>query len=213
MSSGDSQTVYVVDDDPQIRTMLSAMIAECEGRATGFQPHPFAGASDFLEATEFLKPGCILLDLRMPGMDGFEVMAELRRRDLDWPVIVMTGASDVANAVQAMKSGAMDFLEKPIRLQALEEALGTAAEQLVERSEAAERRRTARERISQLSAREQDVLNGLMAGQSNKELAQSLGIGLRTVEMHRGKMMERLGVGSVGQAVALALEAGMRAPH
>lgn len=213
MAEGEtSRTVYVIDDDRSVRTMISRMIGDLDDISPTFTPYPFGSATDFLETVETLKPGCVLLDLRMPDIDGFAVMAELRRRDIDWPVIVLTGASEVQIAVQAMKLGAVEFLEKPVRLDPLIETLQGAARLLDERLAAGERRRTARAKIDQLSAREREVLDGLITGQSNKELAQSLGIGLRTVEMHRGNMMDRLGASSVAQVVALAIEAGLRPP-
>lgn len=211
MSAGASQTVYVIDDESVTRTTTSQMVGAAEVGDRTFSSHPFASAGDFLEALGFLKPGCLLLDLRMPEMDGFALMEELRRRAIDWPVVVMTGASDVPNAVQAMKLGAFDFLEKPVRLEALETTLGAAAGELDRRVADSNRRREAEERVGQLSPREQEVLVGLMAGRSNKELAEDLGIGLRTVEMHRGNMMNRLAVSTVAQAVAVAIEAGLRA--
>jgi two-component system response regulator FixJ len=206
----EKHVVYVIDDDRSVRTMISRMIGAVDDEPVQFTPHPFASASDFLEALDTLKPGCILLDLRMPDIDGFGVMAELRRRDIDWPTIVLTGASEVQIAVQAMKLGAIEFLEKPVRLDPLVDTLRGAAALLRQRLETSDRRRAAKSKIDQLSPREHEVLGGLIAGQSNKELAQSLGIGLRTVEMHRGNMMDRLGVSSVAQVVALALEAGIR---
>lgn len=201
--------VYVVDDDREVRTMISRML----GSFDGFRAHPFASAGDFLEQIETLTPGAILLDLRMPDIDGFAVLERLRAMDLVWPTIVLTGAGDVSGAVQAMKLGAVEFLEKPVRLDTLETSLTAAARLLNERLAEGDRRRQAREKVEQLSAREQEVLQGLMAGQSNKELARSLGIGLRTVEMHRGHMMERLGASSVAQAVAMAIDAGLRPPE
>lgn len=206
------QTVYVIDDDRAVRTMISGMVGALDDEPLAFEAHPFASAVDFLESANDLKPGPILLDLRMPVLDGFALMEELRRRDIDWPVVVLTGASEVPIAVQAMKAGAIEFLEKPVRLDPLMDTLRTAAKLLEERLAAGERRRIARSKIDQLSARERDVLDGLIAGQANKELANSLGIGLRTVEMHRGNMMDRLGVSSVAQVVALAIEAGLRPP-
>jgi two-component system response regulator FixJ len=209
---GKKHIVYVIDDDRAVRTMISRMVGALDDEPVVFEAYPFASAVDFLESAETLKPGCILLDLGMPVLDGFALMAELRRRDVDWPVVVLTGASEVPIAVQAMKAGAIEFLEKPVRLDPLMETLRTAAKLLEERLAAGERRRLARAKIEQLSAREHEVLDGLIAGQSNKELAHSLGIGLRTVEMHRGNMMERLGASSVAQVVALAMEAGLRPP-
>jgi two-component system response regulator FixJ len=203
-----SHYVYVVDDDRDVRRSLSFMLGASE-----IQSHPFGSGIDFLEAIPDLEPGCVLLDIRMPQMDGFEVMAELARRGIDWPVIVMTGHGEVPVAVRAMKLGAVDFIEKPFSEEALLGCFGHAFALLGERETAGKRRRAARERISQLTARETEVLEGLLAGESNKQLATRLGISLRTVEMHRGNMMERLEVASLAEALTLALEAGLRAPE
>lgn len=202
-----SHYVYVVDDDRDVRRSLSFMLGASEIRS-----HPFGSGIDFLEAIPDLEPGCVLLDIRMPQMDGFEVMAELARRGIDWPVIVMTGHGEVPVAVRAMKLGAVDFIEKPFSEEALLACFGNAFALLGERETAGKRRRAARERISQLTARETEVLEGLLAGESNKQLATRLGISLRTVEMHRGNMMERLEVASLAEALTLALEAGLRPP-
>jgi len=199
-----SHLVYVVDDDRDVRRSLSFMLGASDVRS-----HPFASGEDFLEALPDLEPGCILLDLRMPQIDGFQVMAELENRDVDWPVIVMTGHGEVPVAVRAMKLGAIDFIEKPFSEEALLACFGTAFSLLDEREATGRRRREARDRVGQLTARENDVLRGLLAGESNKQLATRLGISLRTVEMHRGNMMERLGVSSLAQALTLALDAGL----
>jgi two-component system, LuxR family, response regulator FixJ len=177
--------------------------------ASDLRSHPFGSGEDFLEALPDLTPGCILLDLRMPEMDGFQVMDELAKREIDWPVIVMTGHGEVSVAVRAMKLGAIDFIEKPFSEEALLACFGNAFSLLDERESAGRRKRDARERVDQLTARESDVLRGLLAGESNKQLASRLGISLRTVEMHRGNMMERLGVASLAQALTLALDAGL----
>lgn len=208
MDDNSKRIVYVVDDERGMRTMISRML----GEDAGFTAHPFADAGDFLAALDGLEPGCILLDLRMPGMDGLAALEELARRGVDWPVIVLTGEGDIASAVQAMKSGAVEFLEKPVRQQSLVASLAAAAKLLDERLAEGGRRSRASNLLGQLSSREHEVLTGLMAGQSNKELAQSLGIGLRTVEMHRGNMMGRLGANNVAQVVTLAIDAGLRPP-
>jgi two-component system response regulator FixJ len=200
-----SHYVYVVDDDRDVRRSLSFMLSASEIRS-----HPFGSGVDFLEAIPDLEPGCVLLDIRMPQMDGFEVMARLAQRGIDWPVIVMTGHGEVPVAVRAMKLGAVDFIEKPFSEEALLDCFGNAFELLGERETAGRRRRAARERVSQLTARETEVLEGLLAGESNKQLATRLGISLRTIEMHRGNMMERLQVASLAEALTLALEAGLR---
>lgn len=199
-------TVYVIDDERGIRTMISRMLTG----AGSYNAHPFADAADFLAELGTLKPGCILLDLRMPKVDGFAVMSELAERGITWPIIVLTGEGDVPGAVQSMKLGAVEFLQKPVRQETLLASLAVAARMLDQRLEQGERQRRARAAIDQLSPREHEVLTGLLAGRSNKELALSLGIGLRTVEMHRGNMMDRLGAASVARVVALAMDAGLR---
>lgn len=199
-----SHYVYVVDDDRDVRRSLSYMLGASDTRS-----HPFGSGADFLDAVPDLAPGCILLDLRMPAMDGFQVMGELGRRGIDWPIIVMTGHGEVPVAVRAMKQGAVDFIEKPFSEEALLGCLATAFKLLNEREAAGRRKRVARERVDQLTTRETEVLEGLLAGESNKQLAQRLGISLRTVEMHRGNMMDRLEVANLAEALTLALEAGL----
>ena len=203
-----SPLVYVVDDDRDVRRSLSFMLG-----ASDIRSHPFGSGEDFLDAVPDLQPGCILLDLRMPQMDGFHVMSELARREIDWPVIVMTGHGEVPVAVRAMKLGAVDFIEKPFSEEALLACFATASSLLSERESTGRRRREARERIAQLTGREREILQGLIGGESNKQLAARLGISLRTVEMHRGNMMDRLEVTSLAEALALALEAGVEPPR
>jgi two-component system, LuxR family, response regulator FixJ len=191
-----------VDDDRDVRRSISFMLGTAE-----LNSRPFASGADFLESLDEIDPGCILLDIRMPEIDGFEVMAELGRRGVDWPVIVMTGHGEVSIAVRAMKLGAVDFIEKPfdegLLLSSLERAFGL----LKDRGEKAARKRVARERIDALTTREHEVLQGLMAGLPNKVLARRLGISLRTVEMHRANMMDRLQAGSLAEALTLAVQA------
>jgi two-component system, LuxR family, response regulator FixJ len=200
-----TRLVYVIDDDREVRRSISFMLGAAE-----LTSHPFASGSDFLENLDDLQPGCILLDIRMPQIDGFEVMAELRQREIDWPVIVMTGHGEVAIAVRAMKLGAIDFLEKPFSEEALLACFETAFALLAERGATARRRQEAVGRIAQLTGRETEVLRGLLAGRSNKLLANDLGISLRTVEMHRGNMMARLGVDNLAEALGLAMQADLR---
>lgn len=200
-----SPSVYVIDDDRDVRRSLSFMLGAAEIRS-----HPFGSGTDFLEALPDLEPGCILLDLRMPQMDGFGVMSELAERKIDWPVIVMTGHGEVPVAVRAMKLGAMDFIEKPFSEQSLLACFEAGNRLLSERQQTGKRRREAHGRAALLTAREREVLQGLLAGHSNKQIAQALGISLRTVEMHRGNMMDRLGVSSLAEALTLAMEAGIK---
>jgi two-component system response regulator FixJ len=202
-----SHYVYVVDDDRDVRRSLSFMLGAADIRS-----NPYGSGADFLEAVPDLEPGCILLDLRMPQMDGFAVMAELTRRNIDWPVIVMTGHGEVPTAVRAMKQGAVDFIEKPFGEQALLASFDHGFALLRERAEQGRRRRDASERAALLTGREREVLESLLAGMSNKEIAKSLGISLRTVEMHRGNMMDRLQASSLAEALTIALEAGIKPP-
>ena len=196
--------VHVVDDDRDVRRSLSFMLS-----AGDFQSRPFASGPDLLDSLSHLEPGCILLDIRMPEMDGFAVMTTLAERGSDWPVIVMTGHGEVSIAVRAMKAGAVDFLEKPFDEALLLTSLERGFDLLADRSEKANRKRVAEERVGQLSSREHEVLRGLIAGFPNKVLARRLDISLRTVEMHRANMMDRLGVGSLAEALTLAVQAGL----
>jgi two-component system, LuxR family, response regulator FixJ len=171
----------------------------------------FSGGEELIANLDRLEPGCILLDVRMPRMDGFEVMSALRQRGIDWPIIVMTGHGEVPVAVRAMKSGAIDFIEKPFGEDVLAASLERGFLLLDERSNKDQHRRSAQERISSLSGREREVLQGLLAGLPNKLVADRLGISLRTVEMHRANMMDRLRVKSLAEALTLAVQSELPA--
>jgi len=196
------QYVHVVDDDRDVRRSISFMLGTTE-----LQSRPFASGMDFLDSLDEVEPGAVLLDIRMPEMDGFQVMAELAKKGIDWPVIIMTGHGEVSVAVRAMKLGAVDFIEKPFEEEVLLGSLERALGLLKDRGEKAQRKRVAQERIAALTAREREVLQGLMAGLANKMLARRLDISLRTVEMHRANMMDRLQVGSLAEALTLAVQA------
>jgi two-component system response regulator FixJ len=196
--------VHVVDDDRDVRRSLSFLLGSAD-----FQSRPFASGSDLIESLDELQPGCVLLDIRMPDMDGFQVMNELAERGVNWPVVIMTGHGEVPVAVRAMKAGAVDFLEKPFEEEVLLGSLERAFTLLEDRKGKAERRREAEKRVSELTAREHEVLRGLMGGMPNKMLARRFDISLRTVEMHRANMMERLKVGSLAEALTLAVQAGI----
>jgi two-component system response regulator FixJ len=192
----------VVDDDRDIRVTVAEMLAEAHIAA-----HPFASGADFLAALGDLAPGCILLDIRMPEMDGIEVMSQLAGRDVDWPVIAITGDGDIPLAVSAMKLGAVEFLQKPFLAEALITCFENAFPILEQRLKSGARRRHAEKRVQALTARERDVLQGLLAGLSNKQIAEWLAISLRTVEMHRANMMDRLRVENLAEALTLAMDA------
>ena len=192
-------TVHIVDDDGVVRRSL-----ECLLHAAGFKSTAYETALSFLDAAAAVSAGCVLLDVRMPEMDGLELQARLNRMGCSLPVIVMTGGGEVEDAVRAMKAGAVDFIEKPFDDErlfgAIEEAL-TMSGRSTRNRETAE----AAERIGTLSRRERQVVDALSAGRPNKVIAYELGISVRTVEVHRARMLERLGVRSLAEAIRLAV--------
>ena len=196
------RTVHVVDDDPAVRRSLERLLD-----AAGFHVVSYQSPAAFLNAASGLSAGCVLLDIRMPGVDGLEVQARLNRLRVNLPVIVMTGHGDVPSAVRAMKSGAVDFLEKPFDDETLLNAIGGAfakASRLIGGDREAVR---AAQRIATLSPREREVLDALLAGRPNKVIAFDLNISVRTVEVHRARMMERLGTKQFADAIRLAVMA------
>jgi two-component system response regulator FixJ len=195
-------TVHVVDDDPAVRRSLERLLD-----AAGFHVFSYQSPAAFLNAASGLSAGCVLLDIRMPGVDGLEVQARLNRLRVNLPVIVMTGHGDVPSAVRAMKAGAVDFLEKPFDDETLLNAIGGAfakASRLIGGDREAVR---AAQRIATLSPREREVLDALLAGRQNKVIAFDLNISVRTVEVHRARMMERLGTKQFADAIRLAVMA------
>jgi two-component system response regulator FixJ len=194
--------VHVVDDDSAVRRSLERLLD-----AAGFHVVSYQAPAAFLPAASGLSAGCVLLDIRMPGVDGLEVQARLNRLRVNLPVIVMTGHGDVPSAVRAMKAGAVDFLEKPFDDETLLNAIGGAfakASRLIGGDREAVR---AAQRIATLSPREREVLDALLAGRPNKVIAFDLNISVRTVEVHRARMMERLGTKQFADAIRLAVMA------
>lgn len=203
--SAERGVVYVVDDESVVRQSLGLLLG-----AEGYGVRGFACGESFLAAAGALPFGCVLLDLRMPGLDGLAVQRALAERRIGHPVVLVSAHGDVPAAVQAMKVGACDFIEKPFTgeeiLRAVAGALDRGRASRDEAKEAAE----AAERVASLSAREAEVLRRLVAGWQNKVIAIDLGISPRTVEIHRGNLMAKLGVRSLPEAVRLALAAGVR---
>ena len=199
-----TKTVHLVDDDEAVRRSASLIL-----RTTGYIVKTYSSGVELLDATQDIAPGCILMDVRMPHMDGLEVQAELRDRGLSMPVIVMTGHGDVGLAVRAMKAGAIDFLEKPFQKSQLIEAIedGFARMELAARRHA--HKEEARARLAVLTPRELDVLIGLVEGRPNKAIAQALGISPRTVEVHRANLMAKLDVPSLSDVLRIAFAAGL----
>lgn len=195
--------VYVVDDDPAIRQSLERLLD-----AVGFRVTSYATPTAFLGVASDLTMGCVLLDLRMPEMDGFEVQARLLLVNPDLPVIVVTAQGDVQTAVRAMRAGASDFIEKPYSDDALVAAIESALQTVAAKGRT-DYMAAAALLIDTLSPREREVLEALVAGQPNKIIAFNLGISVRTVEVHRSRMMDRLGVRQLGQAVRLSVLASL----
>lgn len=198
----DKPIVYLIDDDDSVRRSAGFML-----RTSGFEVHAYASGVDFLKEVKGLEPGCILLDVRMPDMDGLEVQRELNQRGVAMPVIVLTGHGDVATAVEAMKSGASDFIEKPFEKAVVLEAIERGREAIARRGEAHKSQHDAQVRIAALTAREQDVLRELVRGHPNKTIGYDLGISARTVEVHRANLMTKLGARSLSEVLRIAFAA------
>ena len=198
----EKKLVYIVDDDALVRRSVHIWLS-----ARNFEPRSFSGPIDFLEELPNLKPGCALLDVRMPELDGIELVRTHSLALQHFAIVIMTGHGDVEMAVQAMKLGAVDFIEKPFRQDQLIRALEIASDRLSSRVSTMYRTESAGLLISSLTNREADVLNGLLSGLANKSIAHKLGISPRTVEMHRYNVMKKLGIKSLSEALQIALDA------
>ncbi|MGE5270440.1 MAG: response regulator FixJ [Thiohalocapsa sp.] len=197
--------VYVVDDDEAVRESLSALL-----EAKSYTVRTFGLAREFLAAAPTLRRGCLIADIRMPEMDGLELQQQLTERSFSFPLIVITGHGDVPLAVRAMKAGAVDFIEKPFSadaiLASLDAALGRLRTSAGEDPQAA----AASARIALLSPREREVLQGLLAGLPNKSIAYDLAISPRTVEIHRARVMDKMGARSLSELIRMSLAAGLQ---
>jgi len=197
-----SQTIHLIDDDEDVRKALAFLLG-----TAGHAVKVYESASAFLEKLEGLQPGCIVSDVRMPGVDGLELQRRLQDKGIALPVVIMTGHADVPLAVQAMKLGAIDFIEKPfadnVMLDAIERALATARP-----AGNSDEMTKVRARLDTLSERERQVLSGLLAGHPNKTIAYDLGLSPRTVEVHRANVMTKMLAGSLSELVRMALTAG-----
>jgi two-component system response regulator FixJ len=196
------QLIHLVDDDEAIRRSAGFML-----KTSGFHVRTYESGVELLKAAPDLEPGCVLLDIRMPGMDGLEVQQALKAKGVALPVIIMTGHGDVSLAVQAMKAGAVDFIEKPFEKAVLLAAIDQGIERLKRSNASRERTDEALVRLQALTPRERDVLDGLAKGLPNKTIAYDLGISPRTVEIHRANLMTKLEVRSLSEALRLAFAA------
>jgi two-component system response regulator FixJ len=197
--------VYIVDDDEAVRESLAALL-----EAKGYTVRGFALARDFLAAAPTLRPGVLIADIRMPGMDGLELQQELTARSFEFPLIAITGHGDVPLAVRAMKAGAIDFIEKPFAAEAIAAGIDAALARVSENGQKIPPSATAAERLLHLSPREREVLQGLLAGLPNKAIAYDLAISPRTVEIHRAHVMEKMGARSLSELIRMGLAAGLQ---
>lgn len=202
----DRKLIHIVDDEDAIRRSASFML-----KTSGYAVQTWATGVAFLKEIRHVPDGCVLLDVRMPEMDGLEVQEALREHGVTMPVIILTGHADVSIAVRAMKAGAVDFLEKPFEKAVLIAAIEAAFDRLTAADGAAARAAEANVVLGVLTPREREVLEGLAQGLPNKTIAYDLGISPRTVEVHRANLMAKLEVRSLSDALRLAFAAGLGA--
>jgi FixJ family two-component response regulator len=191
--------IHVVDDDEPLRTAVLRLLA-----AAGFEAQGYGSTGEFVLQPRADRPGCVLLDIRLPGPSGLDLQAAMRDHGIDLPVIFLTGHADVPSSVRAMKSGAVDFLEKPVNRDTL---LGAVERALARDREGRDRRRDAdqlRARFARLTPREREVFDRVVDGKANKVIADEIGIAERTVKLHRAQLMVKLGAGSPAELGALA---------
>jgi two-component system, LuxR family, response regulator FixJ len=191
--------VHIVDDDDSVRRSAAFML-----KHAGYEVESHVSGVAFLKEVKNARRGCVLLDVRMPEMDGLEVQQEMVRRGIDMPVVILTGHGDVGIAVKAMRAGAVNFIEKPYEREVLLGAIDEAYVRLDRGHDKDMKAAEAQVRLASLTGRERDVLNGLVAGNPNKTIAYDLGISPRTVEIYRANMMEKLRVRSLSEALRLA---------
>lgn len=201
----DNLVVHLVDDEEAVRRSLAFMLT-----MAGFTVRQHPSATDFLAAAPTIQQACLVTDLRMPDLDGVELLRQLERLRVRIPAIVVTGHGDVPLAVEAMKAGARDFIEKPFEEEILIEAINRIATEMEAEGEV-ENTDAIRSRLDRLSGREKEVLSGVVAGLPNKTIAYELNISPRTVEVHRAAVMSKMAAGSLPELVRMALAAGFLA--
>jgi len=199
-----ARLVHIVDDEDSIRRSLDFLL-----RSAGYRTERWEDGESFLKGADAAEPACVLLDVRMPGMDGLEVQTEMVKRGLNLPVVVLTGHGDIAIAVKAMRGGAIDFLEKPFNRERLLDALTVGFARIEDREAARKREDWAKTEVAKLTEREREVLEGLACGYPNKTIAYDLGISSRTVEVYRANVMTKFEVGNFADALRVAFAAGM----
>ena len=193
--------VMVVDDDSGVRNAMRALL-----KSVGLDSALYPSAQEFLAAYQSAQPGCLVLDIRMPGMSGLELQQQLNLRGAVVPVIFMTGHGDIPMAVEAMQHGAFDFLQKPFRDQDLLDRIQRAIAKDAEQRQSLGEHERIKSHLETLTAREREVLDPLTQGKQNKAIAQDLGVSPRTIEIHRARVMEKMAAQSVAQLVRMMLD-------
>jgi two-component system, LuxR family, response regulator FixJ len=206
--SNEEAVVYVVDDDEAIRDSLRLLL-----RSVGLKSEVFANASDFLKSLDPARHACLLADIRMPGMSGLELQAELNERHVEIPTIFITGHGDVPMAVNAIKAGAIDFIQKPFRDQDLIDRIHESLQLDSVRSESRQEELGIRRRIATLTPREQEVMRKVVNGCANKVIALDLGVSQRTIELHRARVMHKMGVRSLADLVKVVAKVEASEPE
>jgi len=196
--------VFVVDDDQAIRSSLKWLI-----ESVGLQVETYASADEFMRSYYPGRAGCLLLDVRMPGMSGLELQEHFAKNDIHIPIIIITGHGDVPMAVRAMKAGAIDFIDKPFNDEMLLESIRNALNVDKRRRELQGRRAEIAARLAHLTPREHEVMEMVTDGRSNKEIATELGVSAKTVEAHRARVMEKMEASSLAELVRMVLTAGV----
>jgi len=199
-----AENVYVIDDDPAMRDSLDFLLA-----SAGFNVAVFESAVSFLDALPALAFGCIVSDVRMPGIDGIDLLRRLNADGRKLPIVIMTGHGDIPLAVEAMKLGALDFLEKPFEDERLIGMVSGALKQRLNDAQSQAAAAELAERIAALTPRERQVMDGLVSGLSNKLIARDYGISPRTIEVYRANVMTKMQAGSVSELVRLAMRGGL----
>jgi FixJ family two-component response regulator len=195
-------TVFVVDDDDAVRTSLRLLL-----KSVGLPVETFASAQEFLDAFDADRAGCLVLDIRMPGMSGLELQQRLNEIHAIVPIVFITGHGDVPMAVEAMQHGAVDFIQKPFRDQDLIDRINQALEKDRDNRAGLRERDAIRRRMQQLTPREREVLDLVTQGKANKVIAGDLNVSQRTVEIHRARVMEKMGASSLAHLVRMVIEA------
>jgi two-component system, LuxR family, response regulator FixJ len=197
--------VHIVDDEEAVRNSLAFLLS-----SAGFAVRVHESATDFLAIAAEIRNGCLITDLRMPDMDGVELLRRLRESDMLLPAIVITGHGDVQMAVEAMKNGAIDFIEKPFSDEVLIDSIGRAASRAAQRVQNESVLELIRQRLASLSERERQVLKGVVGGQANKTIAFELGISPRTVEVYRAGLMSKMQARSLPDLVRMVMDLDLR---